>query len=242
MTSRSLLPFPVTFNSPCSRLTSISVNWAHSESLIPVSRSTNIIALFLAPTKVALSHMQHENDKYSHQGKEYSFAGFDELTQFLEEQYLYIISRIRGTNPDVPLRIRATTNPGGIGHVWVKERFVDVAAPGETYVDPDSGLSRAFIPAKVTDNPALVDNDPGYIKRLQALPEVEGKGARQAKILAFPPPSDRRKSPDRGEEGLDQETSPDERSERLETSASERQEALASCLDALNTEDKEVRS
>ena len=128
---------------------------------------------FKTGAKIALSHMQHDADKYNHQGKEYHWCGFDELTQFLESQYLYLISRVRGVNPDIPLRMRATTNPGGIGHVWVRERFVDVAPPGETFIDPESGLSRAFVPAKVTDNPAIVENDPGYIRRLEALPHVE---------------------------------------------------------------------
>lgn len=122
---------------------------------------------------VQLSHMQHENNMYDHQGKEYHFAGFDELTQFLEAQYLYIHSRVRTTDPSIPKRIRSTTNPGGIGHIWVKKRFVDVCPFGETHIDPATGFSRAFIPAKATDNPTLVLNDPGYIKQLEALPEVE---------------------------------------------------------------------
>jgi hypothetical protein len=75
---------------------------------------------------------------------------------------------------------------------------------------------------------------------IQSLPHIEREGAKRAKILAFPPPSDRRRSPDRGEEGLGQETSPDERGERLDTSASERQEIFAPRLDDLNTEDKEI--
>jgi hypothetical protein len=117
--------------------------------------------------------MQHENDKYDHQGKEYHFLGFDELTQFTETQYLYLHSRARSVNSSIPLRVRSTTNPGGVGHVWVKERFVDCSPAGKIYIDPETGSSRVFIPAKVTDNPALVENDPGYIQRLKALPEIE---------------------------------------------------------------------
>ena len=130
---------------------------------------------FPSGATINLSHMQHSDDKYNHQGREYYFCGFDEVTQFHADQYLYLISRVRGTNPDIPLRMRATTNPGGVGHVWCKERFVNVAKPGKPYVDPDTGLSRVFIPAKVTDNPALMENDPSYIRRLEALPELEKK-------------------------------------------------------------------
>lgn len=136
-------------------------------------RATEHRWYFPSGGKVTLSHMQLEQDKYNHQGKEYHFAGFDELTQFTRDQYLYIISRVRGTNPDIPLRVRSTTNPGGIGHIWVKDRFVDIAPPGTTYIDPKTGLSRAFVPAKITDNPALMQNDPSYVRRLEALPPVE---------------------------------------------------------------------
>jgi len=122
---------------------------------------------------INLSHMQFEADKYSHQGKEYHFVGFDEVTQFTVSQYLYLHSRVRSTDAAIPIRIRATTNPGGIGHVWCKERFVDIAAPLRPYVDPNTGQSRVFIPASVHDNPTLVENDPAYVKRLEALPEIE---------------------------------------------------------------------
>jgi hypothetical protein len=124
---------------------------------------------------IQLSHMQHENNKYDHQGKEYHFIGLDELTQFLESQYLYLLSRVRVPPPGVQLRVRATTNPGGVGHVWVKTRFVDVAPPLETYIDPATGQSRVFVPAKIYDNPTLVERDPLYVRRLEALPEVERK-------------------------------------------------------------------
>ena len=124
---------------------------------------------------VQLSHMQHENNKYDHQGKEYHFVGFDELTQFLETQYLYILSRVRVPPDNVQLRVRSTTNPGGLGHVWVKDRFVDITQPLETYIDPDTGQSRVFIPAKIYDNPTLMERDPLYVKRLEALTEVERK-------------------------------------------------------------------
>jgi len=117
--------------------------------------------------------MQFENDKFNYQGKEFQFIGFDELTQFTETQYLYLFSRARSTNPAVPSRIRSTTNPGGIGHYWVKERFVSIANHAQTFIDPKSGLSRAFIPATIEDNPTLFDNDPAYLARLEALPEIE---------------------------------------------------------------------
>jgi hypothetical protein len=122
---------------------------------------------------IDLGHMQHEADKYNYQGKEYHRAGIDELTQFSETQYTYLMSRLRTTDPDIVPQILSTTNPGGIGHYWVKERFVSITDPGRTYFDPRSGLSRVFIPAKIEDNPTLFLSDPGYLARLDALPEIE---------------------------------------------------------------------
>lgn len=122
---------------------------------------------------IRLGHVQHETDKYDYQGKEFHRIGVDELTQFTETIYTYLISRIRTTDPTLRPQILSTTNPGGIGHYWVKERFISITEPGRTHFDPKTGLSRVFIPGKRTDNPALELNDPGYEARLQLLPEVE---------------------------------------------------------------------
>lgn len=104
--------------------------------------------------------MKDEADKYAYQGAAYLFVGFDELTHFTDTIYDYIgFSRQRrrvGVN--VPVRTRATANPGGIGHVWVKKRFIDERADGVT-----------LVPAKVADNPGLDEAD--YAASLGHLPE-----------------------------------------------------------------------
>lgn len=123
---------------------------------------------------INLSHMQYDASKYDHQGKEYQFLGFDELTQFLPTQYLYLFSRVRSTDQTIPARVRATSNPGGVGHQFTKDRFkIGLVEPGETIWDERSGLSRVFIPGLLEDNPSLSENDPGYLDRLELLPEVE---------------------------------------------------------------------
>jgi predicted phage terminase large subunit-like protein len=103
------------------------------------------------PATVTFGYLERENDKYQYQGSAYHFIGFDELTQFeTETRYLYLYSRLRRKKDDtmvasqIPLRCRSTTNPGGIGHAWVKDRFI-------TNPDPD----RLFIPATLDDNPFL---------------------------------------------------------------------------------------
>jgi len=146
---------------------------AHYPSLGGIYRATEHRWYFPSGAVINLGHMQHEQDKYNYQGKQYHFVGFDELTQFTETQYTYLFSRARSTNPDIPPRIRCTTNPGGVGHVFVKERFIDIAPYSQTYIDPETGLSRVFIPAKHEDNPSLFENDPDYVNRLKMLTPIE---------------------------------------------------------------------
>ena len=137
-------------------------------------RSTERRWYFPSGASIKLGHMQHEEDKRDYQGKEYQFVGWDELTEFTETQYLFVVqSRVRTKDVNLPIRIRCTTNPGNIGHAWVKRRFVDIATPGKPFIDPKTSLSRVFIPAKVTDNRTIMENDPTYITRLQGLPEIE---------------------------------------------------------------------
>lgn len=101
---------------------------------------------FPSGAALAFGYLETDADRFRYAGAEFQFVAFDELTQFAQAQYLFLLSRIRRTHSsgDIPLRVRAATNPGGVGHAWVKERFVD---PG----DP----SRPFVPALVDDNPHL---------------------------------------------------------------------------------------
>ena len=112
-----------------------------------------------------------ENDVYQYQSAEYDVIRFDELTHFTEAQYLYLISRVRGAN-GYPKQIKSSTNPGGIGHGWVKARFVDPAPAGSTFTGAD-GMKRIFIPSMLDDNDFLLRSDPSYKERLSALPERE---------------------------------------------------------------------
>ena len=114
-----------------------------------------------------------ENDVYQYQSAEYDVIRFDELTHFTESQYVYLISRVRGAN-SYPKQIKSSTNPGGIGHGWVKARFVDPSPAGEGFVGED-GMSRIFIPALLDDNRFLAEGDPDYRRRLLALPDREKK-------------------------------------------------------------------
>ena len=126
---------------------------------------------------IDFGYIDNENDVYQYQSAEYDVIRFDELTHFTEYMYVYMISRCRGANP-YPKYIKSSTNPGGVGHSWVKEIFIDIGEPNTIHnIKQEDGTttSRIFIPSLVQDNLFLMANDPDYLKRLQNLPEKEKK-------------------------------------------------------------------
>ena len=133
--------------------------------------SSNHTGKFKNGSVIDFGYCATENDVYQYQSAEYDVIRFDELTHFTEGQYTYLISRVRGAN-DFPKQVKSSTNPGGVGHSWVKSRFIDPKRAGEGFVG-DDGLSRIFIPSLLDDNGFLCLRDPGYKARLQALPERE---------------------------------------------------------------------
>lgn len=120
---------------------------------------------------IDFGYCANENDVYQYQSAEYDIVRFDELTHFTEGQYIYLISRVRGIN-GYPKQIKSSTNPGGVGHAWVKARFVDPSPPNTAFLG-DDGIGRIFIPSLLDDNGFLTASDPGYRERLLALPERE---------------------------------------------------------------------
>lgn len=129
---------------------------------------------FPSGATIRLGHCEHEDDKFGYRGMEYQFIGFDELSEFTLTQYLYLFSRCRSSKePEMKPMIRSASNPGDIGHTWIKDRFVTITQPGKTYIDPSTGLARIFIPALMEDNPHLWEKDPQYEQRLKALPTVD---------------------------------------------------------------------
>lgn len=125
------------------------------------------------------SHCQHESDVFQYQGAEIHLLIIDELTTFSEFIYDYLRGRVRITL-DIPKKYRSkipgitcATNPGGVGHAWVKRRWVDYAKPYELKKAPskEGGMTRCYIPGLLRDNKILFERDPNYVHRLDALPE-----------------------------------------------------------------------
>lgn len=121
---------------------------------------------------IDFAYCDNENDVYKYQSAEYDVIRFDELTHFTETMYTYLLSRIRGANP-YPKMCKSSTNPGGVGHSWVKARFIDTGSPNVIHNTKEG--SRIFIPSLVQDNQFLLKYDPDYVKRLDNLPEKERK-------------------------------------------------------------------
>jgi hypothetical protein len=137
-------------------------------------RETNRRWHFPSGATIKFSHMENEKDKYKHQSSEYQYIAFDEATQFSPTQYLYLFSRARTTDPNIAVQIYAASNPGGIGHQFIKDRFgIGLKEARTTIYDEKTHLSRIFIPGLLDDNPTLLQNDPGYLARLDQLPEIE---------------------------------------------------------------------
>lgn len=139
---------------------------------------------FPSGAKIIFGSMQHTGDREQYQGQAYDYVAFDELTHFTWDEYSYLMSRNRANGPGTRVYMRSTANPGGVGHGWVKERFITAAPPMQTVWStvevelPDGRRvkrkhSRVFIRASVFDNPKLLENDPDYITRLASMPEAE---------------------------------------------------------------------
>lgn len=133
--------------------------------------------------KIHLSHCQHEKDVYKYQGAEIHVLLIDELTHFSDFIYRFLRNRVR-MPPKIPdavyeifskhftlPRIICGSNPGNLGHQFVKQTFIDALKPFEVkQMSPEEGgMKRQYIPAMLEDNPTLMINDPGYELRLQGL-------------------------------------------------------------------------
>ena len=146
--------------------------------------STSHVWTFPSGAQIWFGSMQHEDSKYNYHGQAFDFVAFDELTTFTSTQYKYMYSRCRPNGPGTRCYIRATTNPGNIGHGWVKARFITAAPPMTPIIedvdvrDPSGDVisvkrDRIFVPATVFDNKELLNNDPNYLASLGMLPDAE---------------------------------------------------------------------
>ncbi len=119
---------------------------------------------------IEFCYAETDTDVTRYQSREWDWIGVDELTHFTQYQWTYLMSRLRTSKPINP-KFFAATNPGGVGHAWVKSRWVDKNCKDNGYEAGDY----EFIPGGVVDNPYIMDNNPDYLKQLEMLPETERK-------------------------------------------------------------------
>jgi hypothetical protein len=117
---------------------------------------------------VKMRFIENEKDYGKYHGHSYTGISFDEVTEYaVPGGLLKMLSTLRSPY-GVPCGVRLTGNPGGVGHGWVKERYISPAPPLTPYNDPDTGFTRMFIPSKMDDNQILLESDPNYRNRIKA--------------------------------------------------------------------------
>ena len=122
---------------------------------------------------VKFRYVSNYADAEHYQGRSMDYIGIDELTRHLEKVVQELLSCLRSAK-GFPPTFKATGNPGGIGHRFVKKRYVIPTDYGKKeYTDIITGNKITFIPSKVYDNPAIMANDPAYVRRLENLPEAK---------------------------------------------------------------------
>ena len=140
------------------------------------------------PATLTFGYLARPLDKFRYASSEFQYIAFDELTDFCEDDYLFLFSRLRRVKSlRVPLRMRSASNPGGLGHLWVKQRFIEpdsqaaCSPPGDGAdcktialrpTDPVmlKNGHRLYIPSRIADNPALDEEE--YRQTLLHLPPL----------------------------------------------------------------------
>ena len=136
---------------------------------------------FPSGARIEFGYAENLTDALRYQGQSYTWIGIDELPQYpTPDIYNFLRSSLRSVDPQIPVYMRATGNPGNVGSLWVKEMFVDPSESNKRFnveIPTPMGvkkISRKFIPAKLQDNPYLMQTD-DYYAMLASLPEVQKK-------------------------------------------------------------------
>ena len=129
---------------------------------------------FPSGAMIRFGYLERDEDAGRYQGQDFSMVYVEELTQFSRPGPVDKLKATLRSAGGADCCFRATCNPGGPGHAWVKSRYID---PGSwdpvprTYTNPFGGegqsLSTVFIPSRLSDNARLMEADPLYVAKLQ---------------------------------------------------------------------------
>ena len=140
------------------------------------SKEGSNIWIFPNRATLKMRYLENEKDVKHYIGHQYTWVGIDELGNYPTPYcWLMMKSRLRSAH-GVPSYIRGTGNPGGVGHGWIKQRFMDDHIPNQIfYIETElNGIksrdTACFIPSTLNDNQVLMQNDPDYEKKLLSLP------------------------------------------------------------------------
>ena len=159
-----------------------TLNELRENHVIPFITELNGIAIYKESTKefkfpngsrIKLGYCDKETDVLQYQGQAYEVIFMEEATHFTEFQFKCLTesNRLSGQcKKAIKPRMYFTCNPGGVGHAWVKRLFID-----KEYRVGENAEDYVFIPALVFENEYIMQNDPDYVKTLEALPEERKK-------------------------------------------------------------------
>ena len=129
-------------------------------------------------SKIYLCHCKDEKDRFKYLGAEIHLLLIDELTTFTDVIYRFLRARVRMVGLTIPPslqgkfpRIICASNPGNVGHHFVKSAFINGIPPLEVrrMDDDEGGMLRQYVPARLDDNPSMAQDDPGYRSKLRGL-------------------------------------------------------------------------
>lgn len=124
--------------------------------------------IFPSRAKLKMRYLERDAHANRYQGHEYTWICFEELPNWANPKPLDKLRACLRSGAGVPCYLRATGNPGAVGHNWVKARYIDPSPPGIPFYDEEQKTWRVFIPSTLDDNRVLQENDPDYWKRIEA--------------------------------------------------------------------------
>ena len=119
-------------------------------------------------SRLKLRWLERDEDADNYQGHQYTWIGIDEAGTWPTPDPIDKLRATLRSAHGIPCVMRATANPGGVGHQWLKERYITPAAPMTPFYDEPRKVWRVYIPSRLKDNKRLIEADPGYFDRIKS--------------------------------------------------------------------------